>query len=167
VASPARITSQLVDALAASGRSVVVAVHVNHPRELTPEARTALLRLADTGVHLLSQSVLLRGVNDDTDTLESLFRALVTARVKPYYLHHGDLAPGTSHFRVPLWRGQEIMAELRRRLSGIAIPAYVLDIPGGYGKVPVDGTHTRWLTDGVYEVIDAAGRTHRYADACS
>ena len=92
------------------------------------------------GLPLLSQTVLLRGVNDDAATLEALMRALVECRVKPYYLHHPDLAPGTSHFRVSIAEGQALVRQLRGRLSGLAQPTYVLDIPGGFGKVPVGPT---------------------------
>ncbi|MEQ1714177.1 MAG: lysine 2,3-aminomutase, partial [Hyphomicrobium sp.] len=148
------------------GKAVVVALHTNHPRELTPAARAAIARLTGAGIPVLSQSVLLRGVNDDADTLEALMRALVSARVKPYYLHHGDLAPGTAHFRVPLATGQALMSELRRRLSGIAVPTYVLDIPGAYGKVPVEPGHVARTATGAYLITDAAGRIHHYADAC-
>src|SRR6185436_4903312 len=103
----------------------------------TPAARAACARIVDAGMPMLSQSVLLRGVNDNIETLEGLMRALVECRIKPYYLHHGDLAPGTSHFRTGIAQGQALMRALRGRVSGLAQPTYVLDIPGGYGKVPV------------------------------
>ncbi|MFG1371322.1 lysine-2,3-aminomutase-like protein [Xanthobacter oligotrophicus] len=141
IAAPERVSDALVDALKAPGLTSYVAVHVNHARELTPVARAALARMADAGIPLLSQSVLLRGVNDDADTLATLFRSLVECRVKPYYLHHPDLAPGTAHFRLDIARGQELMRALRGRLSGIALPTYVLDIPGGAGKVPLTPGH--------------------------
>ncbi len=165
VASGRTVSTDLVAALKAGGKPVVVALHTNHPRELTVEARAAIARLADAGITVLSQSVLLRGVNDDANTLEALMRALVTARVKPYYLHHGDLAPGTAHFRVPLSEGQALMTELRRRLSGIAMPTYVLDIPGAHGKVPVTAAHVAAAGDGCYRITDAAGKVHSYRDA--
>ncbi|MFD1808305.1 KamA family radical SAM protein [Gemmobacter lanyuensis] len=116
---------------------VHLVIHTNHPDELTPAARAALRRLNRAGIAMFSQSVLLRGVNDDADTLEALFRQLLANRVKPYYLHHCDLAKGTSHFRTTIAEGRALMAELRRRLSGLALPTYVLDIPGGAGKVPL------------------------------
>ena len=97
-----------------------------------------LRKLVDAGIPVVSQTVLLRGVNDNADTLEALMRALVEARVKPYYLHHGDLAPGTAHFRTTIAEGQALMTELRRRLSGLAMPTYVLDIPGAFGKMPIN-----------------------------
>ncbi|MFM7345858.1 MAG: lysine-2,3-aminomutase-like protein [Tagaea sp.] len=136
VADVARITPELIAALKA-GKTLWVAVHVNHARELTAEALAACARLVDAGIPLVSQTVLLKGVNDDADTLDALFRELVKNRIKPYYLHHGDLAPGTSHFRTTLDEGRALMRVLRGRLSGLAQPTYVLDIPGGAGKIPV------------------------------
>ncbi len=157
VVAPERVTPELIAALKAPGVTTWVAIHANHPRELTPEARVALARLADAGVALVSQTVLLRGVNDDAETLAALMRAFVEARVKPYYLHHADLAPGTAHFRTTIEEGQALMRALRGRLSGLAQPAYVLDIPGGHGKVPVGPTY---IADG--EVKDPAGAGHPY-----
>lgn len=136
VADSGRVTPELVEALKA-GKTIWVAVHVNHTRELTPAALAACAKLVDAGIPLVSQTVLLKGVNDDADTLDTLFRALVKNRIKPYYLHHGDLAPGTSHFRTTLDDGRALMRTLRGRLSGLAQPTYVLDIPGGTGKIPV------------------------------
>jgi lysine 2,3-aminomutase len=157
VVSPERVTAELVDALKASGATTWVAVHVNHPRELTEGAGAALARLADAGIPLVSQTVLLRGVNDDAATLGRLMRALVEARVKPYYLHHGDLAPGTGHFRTTIAEGQEIMRRLRGRISGLCQPTYVLDIPGGHGKVPVGPAYLDGDT-----VEDPNGAIHAY-----
>ncbi|MFG1361093.1 lysine-2,3-aminomutase-like protein [Xanthobacter pseudotagetidis] len=161
IAAPERVTPALVSALKAEGVTSYVAVHANHASELSAPARAALARLADAGIPLLSQTVLLKGVNDDAGTLADLFRALVECRVKPYYLHHPDLAPGTAHFRLPVAQGQAIMRALRGRLSGIALPTYVLDIPGGAGKVP--------LTPGYVEadgerlaVRDHCGGVHAY-----
>ena len=124
-------------ALKAPGATTYVALHANHPRELTAAVRAACARIVDAGIPMVSQSVLLRGVNDDAQTLEALMRAFVECRIKPYYLHHADLAPGTSHFRTSIEEGQALMRALRGRVSGLAQPAYVLDIPGGHGKVPV------------------------------
>ena len=137
VADPERVNDELLAALKVSDSAVWVAVHCNHPDELTVEVKAALGRLADAGIPLVSQSVLLRGVNDDAAVLEALFRGLVRARVKPYYLHHGDLAPGTGHFRTGLDEGRELVKRLRGRVSGLCQPAYVLDIPGGHGKAPI------------------------------
>ena len=114
VVDPGRVTPELVAALRAAGRAVYVAVHANHPRELTEAARAACARLADAGIPLLSQTVLLKGVNDDAETLAALMRAFVEARVKPYYLHHLDLAPGTSHFRTSIAEGQAPHARAAR-----------------------------------------------------
>ena len=134
VADPERISSEFVSAIRSTCKAVYVAVHCNHPRELTEAARAALARMADAGIVLLSQSVLLKGVNDDIDTLADLMRALVEARVRPYYLHHADLAPGTSHLRTTVEEGQALVRQLRDRVSGIAQPHYVIDIPGGVSK---------------------------------
>ena len=164
VVAPERVTAEAASALGSSGKTVYVVLHANHPRELTPAARAAIARLVDAGIPVLSQSVLLRGVNDDADTLEALMRAFVEARVKPYYLHHGDLAPGTSHFRTTLAEGQALMHALRQRISGLAMPTYVLDIPGGHGKVPVGPAYL----DGAHETVaDPRGRLHRTDGSCA
>jgi lysine 2,3-aminomutase len=164
VAAPERVTPALARALDAGHKTVVVAVHANHPRELTPEARAACRRLADRGLLLVSQTVLLKGVNDDVEVLEALMRAFVEARIKPYYLHHGDLAPGTAHWRTSIARGQELMRALRARLSGIAVPTYVLDIPGGYGKVPIGSQSIRSDGNTGYVVLDPSGIERAYRD---
>ena len=164
IAAPERVTKPMVRALMAEGKTTVIAVHANHPRELTKGARSACRRLAAEGAMLVSQSVLLKGVNDDPETLIDLMRAFVEAGVKPYYLHHGDLAPGTAHWRVSIARGQELMRLLRARLSGLATPTYMLDIPGGRGKVPIG---PQWLHSGDNEqhvVTDPQGIQHVYAD---
>jgi lysine 2,3-aminomutase len=134
VADPERISSEFVSALRSTRKAVYVAVHCNHVRELTDAARDALSRMADAGIVLLSQTVLLKGVNDTVDTLADLMRGLVEVRVKPYYLHHADLAPGTSHFRTTIEEGQALVRALRDRVSGLAQPHYVIDIPGGVSK---------------------------------
>src|SRR5712671_190753 len=136
VADPARVNDEMVEALKVPGATTWVALHANHPRELTGDARAACARLIDAGIPMVSQSVLLRGVNDHAAVLEDLMRAFVECRIKPYYLHHGDLAPGTAHLRTTLARGQELMRELRGRASGLCQPEFVLDIPGGFGKSP-------------------------------
>lgn len=134
---PERVTQDFARALRVPGKASYVAVHANHPREFTPAAREALTRLADAGHVLVSQSVLLKGVNADVETLSALMRAFVENRVKPYYLHHPDLAPGTGHFRLSLAEGQALVKSLRGNLSGLCQPTYILDIPGGAGKIPV------------------------------
>lgn len=137
VVQPEVVTSALVSALTSSDKATYVAIHANHAREFTPEACAALARLADAGIVLVSQSVLLRGINDSVAALADLMRAFLANRVKPYYLHHGDLAPGTGHFRVPMSEGLDLINGLRGVLSGLAQPTYVIDIPGGFGKIPV------------------------------
>jgi lysine 2,3-aminomutase len=164
VAAPERITPAMVAALTSAGKATWLAVHANHPRELSGPARRAVARLADAGIALVSQSVLLAGVNDDAATLGALMRAFVECRIKPYYLHHGDLAPGTGHFRVPLARGQELLRVLRGRYSGLCQPSYVLDIPGGHGKSPV-GPGYLGREDGTLTVEDYRGIRHRCPEA--
>ncbi len=161
---PDRVTPAFVRALRLGGKAVYVGVHANHPREFTPAARAALARLADAGIVLVSQSVLLKGVNADVGTLGDLMRAFVENRVKPYYLHHPDLAPGTSHFRVGIEQGQALVRALRGHLSGLAQPAYVLDIPGGHGKVPIGPDAVR-RDGGGWLVTDRFGVAHRYPPA--
>jgi lysine 2,3-aminomutase len=163
VVAPERVTPELVAALKAEGATTWVAIHANHPRELTAAARAALARLADAGIPLVGQTVLLKGVNDDPKTLSALMRAMVEARVKPYYLHHGDRAPGTSHFRTTIAEGQALMKALRGRVSGLCQPTYVLDIPGGHGKVPV-GPQFIDATEGGWTVEDFVGGRHAYPD---
>ncbi len=160
VAQPGVITPALAKALR-SDKAVYVVLHCNHPREVTKPLAAAVLRLVKAGVAVLSQSVLLRGVNDNAETLEALFRALVAARIKPYYLHHPDLAPGTAHFRTDLAAGRALMRELRGRLSGLAQPTYVLDVPGGHGKVPVGPAYAE-EKEGGWIVEDPGGTRHRY-----
>jgi lysine 2,3-aminomutase len=164
VVAPERVTDEFVAALRTSKKTGYVALHANHPRELTGAARDAIARLVDAGIPMVSQTVLLRGVNDDAETLDALMRAFVEARVKPYYLHHGDLAPGTAHFRTSVGEGQAIMRALRQRLSGVAMPTYVLDIPGGFGKVPVGPTY---LDSDASFVADPSGKLHRTDGSCA
>ena len=136
VAEPSRVTPGLLAALK-SRLATYVVVHVNHADEITPDVKRTFALLADSGIPLLSQSVLLRGINDTAQALTKLMRTLVANRVKPYYLHQTDLAKGTGHFRVPIAEGQELMRAMRGSVSGLCQPTYVLDIPGGHGKVPV------------------------------
>jgi len=158
VADPGKVSAEFVEAIRSKAKAVYVAVHANHVRELTADARAALGRMADAGIVLLSQTVLLRGVNDSVAALADLMRGLVEARVRPYYLHQLDFAPGTSHFRVPVEVGQRLVRELRDAISGIAQPQYVIDIPGGVSKAVAalsdvdtgaDGTRLRGR-DGVW-----------------
>ena len=157
--APERITPALVRALRARNKATFVVLHANHPRELTKQARAACARLVDAGIPMLSQSVLLRGVNDDVETLGALMRALVECRIKPYYLHHGDLAPGTAHLRTSIAEGQTLMRALHGRYSGLCQPAYVVDIPDGYGKSPIG---PNYLSEDGAVVEDFNGRRHAY-----
>jgi len=162
VVEPGRVTAALVRALAAE-KAVYVAIHANHPRELTEAVRSACRRLAGAGIPLLGQSVLLKGVNDDAETLTALFRGLVALRVKPYYLHHPDLARGTAQFRPSLAEGRALMRALRGRVSGLCQPTYVLDLPGGHGKVPVGPCYAAPEEGGTgWRIEDPAGATHPY-----
>ena len=162
VVDPRRVSSALIEALTAE-KAVYVVIHANHPRELTTQVREAILKLSRAGIPLLAQTVLLRGVNDDAAVLEALFRGLVAMRVKPYYLHQADLARGTAHFRTGIASGQRLSRSLRGRVSGLCQPTYVLDIPGGYGKVPIGpcaagqiGSSGEWLIE------DGTGVRHSY-----
>ncbi len=137
VTLPQRVTNELCKAIRAAHPAVWVMTHFNHPKELTETAVAACGRLADHGLVVMNQSVLLRGVNDDAAVLESLFRGLVRARVRPYYLLQMDPVRGTGHLRTPLRRGLELMRSLQGRVSGIALPKFVVDTPGGLGKVPL------------------------------
>jgi lysine 2,3-aminomutase len=168
IAAPERITDALARALTTGhDKAVYVALHANHERELTPAARAACARLIARGVAMVSQTVLLKGVNDDADTLEALMRALVETRVKPYYLHHGDLAPGTGHLRTTIADGQALMRALRQRVSGLAQPTYVLDLPGAHGKAPIGPAYIQSSGEGRYEIEGASGAARAYTDCCT
>ena len=162
VVDPARVSDDLVAALTAPNVTTWVALHANHSREFTPAARAAIARLIDAGVPLVSQTVLLKGVNADIDTLEDLMRTFLANRIKPYYLHHPDLAPGTSHFRLPIEDGQALMRGLRARITGMGVPDYVLDIPGGYAKVSLMSENVERSGDGRHRIRDHEGRWHLY-----
>jgi lysine 2,3-aminomutase len=157
---PARVTPEFVRALRCE-KAVYVVLHANHPREITPQARAACALLVDAGVAMLSQSVLLAGVNDNVETLEALMRAFVETRIKPYYLHHPDLAPGTGHFRLSLERGRELVRELRDRVSGLCQPTYVLDIPGGVSKAVASASDVE-MRDGMCSVRGRDGEWRNY-----
>jgi lysine 2,3-aminomutase len=165
VAAPERITAEMVASLRVPGKTTYVALHANHPRELSPAARAACARIVDAGIPMLSQTVLLRGVNDDIETLSALMRAFVECRILPYYLHHADLAPGTSHLRTSIETGQDLMRQMRGRFSGLCQPTYMLDIPGGAGKVPIGPGYiaaTGTGTEQGYEVRAPSGVSHAY-----
>ena len=155
VAQPERLTEAMAEAME-SDRAVWLVVHANHAREFSETARLALRRVQRQGIPVLGQSVLLRGVNDTEGALEALLRAMIAARVKPYYLHQLDPAPGTARFHVPIAEGQALLRGLRGRVTGLAWPTYVLDIPGGAGKVPIGPTYL----ESEDEVRDPSGVTH-------
>ena len=165
VVEPSRITADFVAALQAPGAASWIALHANHPQEFTPAARRAIATLIDAGVPIVSQSVLLKGVNNDVDTLDELMRTFAQNRIKPYYLHHPDLAPGTSHFRVTIAEGQNLMRQLRARLSGMAMPNYVIDIPGGHAKVGLMSDDVEQIAPCHYRLRDHAGEWHAYSDS--
>ena len=159
IADPARVTTELAAELAV-GTPVWLVLHANHAREFTPAAREAVRRIQAAGAPVLGQSVLLRGVNDSPAALEALFRAMLSARIKPYLLHQLDPAPGTARFHVPIAEGRAILAALRGKVTGLAWPTYVLDIPGGYGKVPIGPDYLEGAT-----VRDPWGARHALAGA--
>ena len=132
-ALPHRITPQLADLLA-KFHPIYVNLHFNHPAELTAESERACTLLANAGIPLGSQTVLLRDVNDDPAVLSSLFHRLLSLRVRPYYLMQMDLTSSTAHFRTPVSTGLKILRDLRNRISGLAMPHFVIDLPGGHGK---------------------------------
>ncbi|MEB2313946.1 MAG: KamA family radical SAM protein [Sorangiineae bacterium] len=163
VVLPMRITRELTDQLRPF-HPLWVMTHFNHPKELTPESRTAVERLADAGFPVMNQTVLLRGINDDADTLTALFRGLVRSRVRPYYLLQGDPVRGTGHLRTPLATGIAIMERLQGRLSGIALPKFIVDTPGGFGKVPVGPDYVVSRGDGVTRFRTPRGVEVDYLD---
>ncbi len=159
VADPDRVTDVLADALQ-TDRAMWLVLHANHASELTPAAAAAIRRLQARAIPVLGQSVLLRGVNDSEAALEAVLRAMVRLRIKPYYLHQLDAAPGTSRFHVPIEEGQRLLAALRGRVTGLAWPTYVLDIPDGHGKVPIGPDY---LDASAGLVRDPAGGRHQLA----
>ena len=158
--APERITAALVKAIKVPGKTAYVAIHANHAREFGPAARVAIARLADAGIPLVSQSVLLKGVNDSVEALSDLMRCFVESRIKPYHLNHADLAPGTAHFRTSIAEGQDLMRALRGKISGLCQPHYVLDIPGGHGKSPIG---PNYLSEDQRRISDYCGGIHELA----
>lgn len=136
IVSPECVTEALLALLAETGKSLVMVLHINHAAELTTASDAALARLAQNSL-LLSQSVLLKGVNDTVEALKGLTDALLARRIHPYYLHHLDLARGTGHFRLTLAEGEQLYRAFRQAASGVALPTYIVELPGGGGKVPV------------------------------
>lgn len=159
---PKRITTTLIDVLKESGKTIYIALHANHADEFSEAGRLACAKLVDNGITMISQSVLLKGINDNVATLSRLMRTFVENRIKPYYLHHPDLAPGTGHFRLSIEEGQALVRQLRGQLSGLCQPTYMLDIPGGHGKAVINPAEYE-LENGQLTVHDFKGETHRYS----
>lgn len=164
IANPDQLNDTILSVLKSSVAPIYIVMHVNHANEITEKSVQKFERLRAAGCSLLAQSVLLAGVNDDPSVLERLFKKLISLHVHPYYLHHPDRAKGTSHFRVSISRGQEIVKALRGKISGICMPTYVLDIPGGYGKISIE--HQACIDEGnsLYTVEDFKGQFHVYKD---
>lgn len=165
--APMRVTPALLAALRGhvdvpGAPALYVLAHFNHPRELAPVARHAIAALVDAGVPVLNQTVLLRGVNDEHRVLVELFRALTRLRARPYYLHQCDLAPGTEAFRVPLAEAQALVGSLRGALSGLSIPTFVIDVPGGLGKVPMAPSPVVGESEDAVELQGFRGERARY-----
>lgn len=165
VVQPSRITDNLISVLKKYKTApFYLMTQFNHPRELTPQAIESVTKFVDSGIPAMNQSVLLSGVNDNADILEELCNKLLFARIKPYYLFQGDLVAGTSGFRVPLQKGLEIELELRRRLSGLAMPNYTSDLPDGGGKIPLCGSYIMGYKDGVWKLANLYGEIKEYPD---
>ncbi|MFA9288687.1 MAG: KamA family radical SAM protein [Weeksellaceae bacterium] len=159
---PARVSETFLKALQSSGKPITVVIHINHPSEITEEFKTAIKLLKQTTTLLLSQTVLMKDVNDNPEVLAELFKSLAAIGIKPYYLHHLDIAAGTHYFRVSLERGKEIVQQLRGNISGVCMPEYVIDTPGGHGKIPV--FWFKHIEKNFYEAINFEGDLIRYTD---
>ncbi|MCE9584039.1 MAG: KamA family radical SAM protein [Planctomycetes bacterium] len=162
-ALPQRITPELVARLKPYN-PIWMMVHFDHPDELTPEAIASLNRMADAGFPLMNQTVLLKGVNDNVEALAKLFKGLLMARCRPYYLYQADITKGTNHFRTTVEKGLEIMKGLRGWISGIAIPHYVIDAPGGGGKIPMVPNYVESWDDGKLVFKNFKGTVHEYPE---
>ncbi len=162
IVNPSKIDETLLSVLKNVNKAIYMVVHINHVQEISDAVRSAIFSIRMNNVSVFSQSVLLKRVNDDPKILEKLFRELTLMHVNPYYLHHLDRAKGTSHFRVSIEHGKEIMRNLQGRVSGISLPKYMLDIPGGHGKIPINDESVCRLEEGVYRVTDYQGCTHLY-----
>jgi len=161
IADPLRVTPELINALSID-KATYMPLHINHASEITDEVRATIKSLQATGIIMLSQSVLLKGVNDNIEALENLYRSLVALGVKPYYLHHPDFAPGTSHFRLTIKEGQDIVKQLLGRLSGLCQPTYMLDIPNGHGKIPLTPCYIKEIEENTYTVENFKGKSYTY-----
>jgi len=161
---PDRIDKKLLQIFKSLKKPLYIVLHVNNAKEISHEVEEAFFNLHQSGAVLLSQSVLLKNVNDNIEALETLMRTLTKNRIKPYYLHHLDHAKGTEHFRVPIENGQALYRELKKRVSGISLPTYVLDIPGGYGKMPINSGYLELGIDNKHVILDNNDMQHIYHD---
>jgi len=158
---PKRVTQEFLASIR-SDKQVIVVLHINHPREITTEFVNAVQRMKQAGIMLLSQTVLMKNINNSTATLGTLFSELTEIGVKPYYLHHLDPAAGTHHFRISVEEGKNIYQSLRGTISGHCIPEYVIDTPGGHGKIPV-----MWferISEKEYQAVNFEGKIIQYTD---
>jgi lysine 2,3-aminomutase len=161
---PQRITPKLVETLR-KFHPLFISIHSNHPRELTLEVKAALERLADAGIPLGNQSVLLRNVNDDSQVMKAHVQKLLMCRVKPYYLYQCDLIAGSAHLRASVAKGLQVMDELRGHTTGYAIPQYVIDAPGGGGKVPINPDYVLQRNDDRVVIRNYEGQVFEYPEA--
>jgi lysine 2,3-aminomutase len=158
---PKRLNDEMLDALKTT-KALYVALHANHPSEFTEAGEAACAKLVNAGIPMISQTVLLKDINDNVETLAILMKTFVKNRIKPYYVHQGDMAKGTAHFRTTLEAGKALMTALRGHYSGLCQPTYVLDIPGGFGKVPICAEYIAKLKEHTYQVTDYQGMIHEY-----
>lgn len=162
VTNPFRVTPKLI-AILKQEKPVYVVTHFNHAQEVTSESKKAIQMLVDAGITVLNQSVLLKGINDSEEAMRNLLWALITARVKPYYLHYLDKAQGTSHFRTSISAGIRLLKRLRGTIPGYAIPHFVIDIPEGYGKIPIEYGYIRKKRTNELILETPCGLTRTYA----
>ena len=163
---PMRITPELV-ATMRKYHPLWISIHFNHPKEITPEVKRACTMLADGGFPLGSQSVLLKGINDDPQVFKSLVHELLKIRVRPYYIYQCDPVTGTTHFRTTVAKGVEIIEALRGHTTGYAVPTFVVDAPGGGGKVPINPDYVLEYAEGVLKVRNYAGQQYTYQEEAS
>ena len=148
---PSRITLELIQILKETKKSIWVATHMNHYDEFKPETKKALSLFIDHGIPVVLQTVLLKGINNSAQDLINLFKMAVENRVKPYYLHYPDLAKGTKHFRIPLQEAISLVKSLRGKISGLCIPHFILDIPGGKGKIEINAHFAKQISPGLWQ----------------
>lgn len=164
---PSRITTkfiQLIKHYQTPTKPIYFVTHFNHPKEIQPENIQAISTLIDQGFVIKNQHILLKGINDDVETLTGLYKTLTNIRVQPYYLHQLDLAKGTSHFRVPIERGLELMKQLQGTITGIAIPRYMLDLPSGKGKIPLQSMYAKKKEHRSWSMISPFGESAEYQE---